>query len=286
MQKFLSYSLIVMFVGLMPLVGCADKGAATKTKVVIKPKNSTESAEKQVATADGTKDAGPAAAGFGTFKGRVVMQGTPPQLDLLIRKGANIKDASVCAAQNLPNEKLVVGPDGGVANVFIYLQNAPAGAKSIAPPTDPAVLDQKGCHFIPHAMFVQVDRPLQIISGDEVAHNTHIKPVRGTQFNQIIKKGDRVGVTTKFSTYEDQPIPVNCDFHAWMFAWQLPLEHPFAAVTNEKGEFEIPNLPAGTHKFKVWHEGSKFLERSLPVTIKADGVTELEIPYQVEKFKP
>ncbi|MEX2288043.1 MAG: carboxypeptidase regulatory-like domain-containing protein [Planctomycetaceae bacterium] len=284
MQKFLTYTLAALFVGVMPFVGCSDKGAATKTNVVIKP-NDTEqqTSEKQNASTDGAKGA---AAGFGSFKGKVVMQGTAPQLEALVRKGANIKDADVCAAQDIPNEKLVVGPSGGVANVFVYLQTAPPGAKTTDPPADPVLFDQKGCHFIPHALFVQVGRPLQVVSGDEVAHNTHTKPVRGTQFNAIINKGDRVGVKTTYSTFENQPIPVNCDFHAWMFAWHLPLEHPFAAVTDEKGEFEIAELPAGTHKFKVWHEGAGFLERNLSVTVNANAVTEQEIPYPATKFKP
>lgn len=281
MQKFLTYTLVIFFLGVMPFAGCSNKGAATKTSVVIKPKNTEQSPEKQAGGAETSKGT---AAGFGGFKGRVVMQGTPPQLDLLIRKGANIKDAAVCAAQNLPNEKLVVGPNGGVANVFVYLQNAPPGAKNIDPPKDPLLLDQKGCHFIPHALFIRVGQPLHIGSHDDVLHNTHIKPVRGNPFNQTIKNGDLV--TTGYSTFENQPIPVNCDIHAWMSAWQLPLEHPFAAVTNEKGEFEIANLPTGTHKFKVWHEGAGFLERSLSVTINANAATEQEIAYPADKFKP
>ena len=32
------------------------------------------------------------------------------------------------------------------------------------------------------------------------------------------------------------------------------------AVTNEKGEFMIENVPAGKHKFQVWHEKSNYLQ--------------------------
>jgi hypothetical protein len=41
-----------------------------------------------------------------------------------------------------------------------------------------------------------------------------------------------------------------------MSAWQLPLDHPYGAVTNENGEFSIQNLPAGKHKFTIWHEAA------------------------------
>ncbi|MCA9066870.1 MAG: hypothetical protein KDA96_27575, partial [Planctomycetaceae bacterium] len=74
--------------------------------------------------------------------------------------------------------------------------------------------------------------------------------------------------------------------HTWMLAWQLPLDHPFAAVTDENGNFEIPNLPAGTHKFIVWHEGADggFVHRDFTVTISAGGDTTAEIEYPASKL--
>ena len=85
---------------------------------------------------------------------------------------------------------------------------------------------------------------------------------------------------------ETSPDPTSDVLRFLSEARQLPLDHPFAAVTNDKGEFEIPGLPAGTHRFKVWHEGAGFLQSSLAVTVKADGTVEQEIKYPVDKFKP
>src|SRR5215218_10055855 len=99
MQKFLSYAIVIAFAGLVPLAGCSDKGAATKTKVVIKPKtdnkgektSGTEVATTDTATAPSKGGSEAPAAGVGSFKGRVVLQGTAPQLALLVRKGASIQ---------------------------------------------------------------------------------------------------------------------------------------------------------------------------------------------------
>ena len=37
-------------------------------------------------------------------------------------------------------------------------------------------------------------------------------------------------------------------------------DHPYMAVTDEDGKFEIKNLPAGKHTFKVWHEKVGYLK--------------------------
>jgi len=62
------------------------------------------------------------AQGWGTITGKIVVDGAPPQLPVLVTKGdPNVKDANVCAVKDIPNEKLVVGKKGGLANCFVYL---------------------------------------------------------------------------------------------------------------------------------------------------------------------
>ena len=51
-----------------------------------------------------------------------MLKGEAPKLDPLVRKGSpDAKDAAVCAAMDVPDDSLVVGEGGGIANVFIYL---------------------------------------------------------------------------------------------------------------------------------------------------------------------
>ncbi|MEX0718244.1 MAG: carboxypeptidase regulatory-like domain-containing protein [Planctomycetaceae bacterium] len=230
---------------------------------------------------------GPApAGGFGGWKGKVVFGGTLPQLPPLIAQGdATAKDPAVCAAQPVPNQRLV-GQDGGVANVFIYLRSAPSGAAAAEAPSEEAVFDQKGCVFLPHAMFVRTDQPIRVLSDDPIAHNTHTFPKRNSSFNQVIGASDRTGVTFQYSRAESEPVSVKCDFHAWMQAYHLPLDHPFAAVSAADGSFEFPDLPAGTHEFMVWHEGVRggFLTRAFKVTVQADQSVEQNIDYPADKF--
>jgi len=39
-----------------------------------------------------------------------------------------------------------------------------------------------------------------------------------------------------------------------MAAWVFALDHPFFAVTDERGRFEIKGLPPGEYTLEAWHE--------------------------------
>ena len=276
----------VLVAGLLLVTsGCElrTSGATATTTVTLKL-GEDEATENGDGGATGGTQA--AAGGFGTLSGSVVFEGNAPQLSPIYKAGAAVRDANVCAATDLPNERLIVDGNGGVQNVFVYLPKTPKGVGKLAVPEEPAIFDQKGCRFIPHAMIVRTDQEIRILSNDAIAHNTHTFPNRASGFNRGIPVSDRVGVAMTYDKYENQPIEVKCDFHAWMIAYHLPLDHPYAAVTKADGSFEIPQLPAGTHKFRVWHEGATggFLSRNLSVTIKPNETTTIKIPYAAGRF--
>jgi hypothetical protein len=65
-----------------------------------------------------------------------------------------------------------------------------------------------------------------------------------------------------------------------MKAWVLVSDHPYVAVTNKDGKFEIKNAPAGDYRLVVWHEDIGYLggakgRDGQPITIKPDAVTDL-----------
>jgi plastocyanin len=224
-----------------------------------------------------------ATGGVGTLKGRVVFQGTAPVLQPLIQKGQSVKDA-VCAKETIPDQKLVVDSSGGVANVVVFLAKAPAGAAVPPPPTEVADFDNKGCHFVPHILLMRVGQPVKILNDDfPLQHNTHTLPQRTAGFNSTIPKEGKEFTYTK---PEPEPCEVKCDIHAWMHGWHFPLDHPYAALSGPNGEFEIKNLPAGQHSFRVWAEGAvgHYLERNRSVTIKPGETTNIEIQYDAASF--
>jgi hypothetical protein len=231
-----------------------------------------------------------APAGYGNLFGQITFEGSAPEVKLLHRKGDGaVKDSSVCAAEDTPDESIVVNAaNKGLANVVVYLDKAPANIKPelATPPSEPAVFDQKGCRFLPHIVAVRVGQPIHILSDDGVPHNTHTFPERNPGFNQGISPNERTGVPLKYVKAEQKPLKVTCDYHAWMTAYHFPVDHPYFAVTDADGKFKIAGLPAGKHVLKIWHEkaGGGFLDRKITVEIKADGDTEQNLTYAPAKF--
>jgi len=235
-----------------------------------------------------------AAAGYGSLVGTIKYEGTPKELPPLVAAGdptLKPEDKAVCAATAVPNESLVVNPNSnGLANAIIFLEKRPGNIKPelASPPTEKVLFDQKGCRFLPHVLVVQIGQPLFVVSDDPIPHNTHTRPKRNPEFNKLIKADEREGVPCVYKKPESGPISVVCDLHTWMKAYHFPIDHPYWAVSDKDGKFEIKDLPAGKHFFNVWHEsapgGAQLLERKLQITIEVDKETTKDFSYGPTKF--
>lgn len=227
-----------------------------------------------------------AAAEPAKLTGVIRFDGNPPALDPVVKKGdANTPNPEVCAAADVPNESLVVNQGNkGIANVFIYLAKAPEGVKAPKPGDEPVVFDQKGCQFLPHCLIAPVGAKVLVMNGDPIPHNTHTHPFRNDPFNQSIQANDRAGVALKYAKGEKLPMEVVCDVHRFMKAFHLVLDHPYSAISDADGKFEIPNLPAGKHEFVVWQEKAGYLNRKYEVTVKAGETKEVKLSFGAAKF--
>ena len=218
-----------------------------------------------------------AEAQWGTLKGNIVLKGEMPVLKPLVVKGdMTAKDPAICAAEGVADEKLVVDPaTKGIANILVFLAKKPEAIHPdlVASKEKELKFDQKGCKFLPHVMVVRTDQQVRVLSDDETAHNTHTNPLRNGPDNLIINR-NRSGVLLKpLKVVEKTPVKINCDIHNYMFAYWLVVDHPYAAVTDEKGNYEISNLPVGDHEFTIWQESSGWLNKKYAVSIK-EGVNE------------
>jgi plastocyanin len=154
------------------------------------------------------------------------------------------------------SERLVVdAATKGVKNVLVYLPRPSAvneDAKKSA--TAKAVeFDQKHCVFEPHVMGLMAGVPVTLKSSDPIPHNVNVK-LKKSSFNQTIAAGQTVFTP---QDAERTPGQVVCDIHPWMSAWWMVLDHPYSAVTDAQGYYEIKNVPAGTQKVVVWQEAVK-----------------------------
>jgi plastocyanin len=158
-----------------------------------------------------------------------------------------------CAREH-PNgasfERFVVD-NGGIENVFVYVKDG-VGSYYFDVPTTPVKLDQRGCRYIPHVIGARAGQPIEIGSSDATLHNVHALARVNEEFNFALQTAGTN--RTKTFTKPEVMIMFKCDVHNWMNAYVGVLDHPYFAVTEDGGKFELKNLPAGTYTVEAWHE--------------------------------
>src|SRR5438128_5121206 len=147
----------------------------------------------------------------GTIRGKVVFQGTPPE-NPIIKMGSD----PACGTAEMRAETYVVD-NGGLENVFVYIKDGLGNKYIFDTPTQPVVIDQKGCHYVPHVAGVRTNQPIEIVNSDATLHNVHGMPKANPEFN----KGQPVqGLKDDFTfTAPEVLIPLKCDVHSWMNAY-------------------------------------------------------------------
>ena len=94
---------------------------------------------------------------------------------------------------------------------------------------------------------------LLIKNSDAVGHNTKIEVIANPAINDIVPAG--ATLLRQFPQTERSPAaPVACSIHPWMNAWLVVRDNPYFAVSNQDGDLEIKNLPAGEWTVQFWHE--------------------------------
>lgn len=221
-----------------------------------------------------------AEAQWGSIKGTVIAEGNLVPLDPLVKRGDNaVKDSEVCAAEIVPDESKIIDRDTrGLANVVIWVATKPARIHPNLEKSAKGVVEfhQKGCRFVPHILSVRTDQVVKVMCNDNISHNIHPHLQANAIHCFIVSPNDRKnGIEFKnLKQREKYPIKVTCDIHPWMEAYWVVLDHPYVAITNEKGEFEIADLPVGELEFKVWQEKIGWVAKSMRVIVK-EGVNEI-----------
>jgi hypothetical protein len=224
------------------------------------------------AAAPGAVKVDPATAG--DIKGMVTLDGTAPKNDV-IKMNAD----PVCLKQTKgeqTQETYMVGSDGkSLGDVFVYVKDG-LGNYIYDPPTGPATIDQQGCRYHPHVFGMRVGQLLEIVNSDPTLHNIHALPKTNTEFNtgQPIQ-----GMKTEHKfTAKEVMVPFKCDVHGWMNAYVGVLDHPYFAVSDADGKFDLKGVPPGTYTIEAWHE--KLGTTTKSVTLAEKGSQEISFTFK------
>jgi hypothetical protein len=134
--------------------------------------------------------------------------------------------------------------------------------------------------FTPHVFGIMVGQPLEIVNDDTVLHNLHAVTETNRPFN--VAQPVRGMRLRKSFSMEERRIRIKCDVHPWMSTWCFAMGHPFFAVSDRKGRFEIAGVPPGEYGIAIWHE--RFQSKGRRLRLAAGQIAEIAFRLRDEQM--
>lgn len=129
------------------------------------------------------------------------------------------------------------------------LKDIPVGQKIIH-------VDQDPQGYVPHAVAMREGMSLNMRNKGPVPHVLKFSGFKNEEFIEAMPpKKEFLIKGLKTETAANQ---ISCPPHPWEKMWLRVFNHPYYAVTDEHGNFEIKNAPAGKCRMVVWQESLGF----------------------------
>ncbi len=212
------------------------------------------------------------AVGAANAKGTVRFEGVVPKPQPISMSA----DPSCAKQHSAPvfAQEVMTDSKGDLQNAIVFVAEG-LGERTFDPPTQPVVIEQKGCMYMPHVLAVRANQPLHVVNDDPTSHNIHPTPANNREWNKAEPPGS--SVDESFAR-EEIAIPVKCNLHPWMHGYIAVFKHPYFAVTGKDGSFDLSGLPPGTYTIKAWHE--KLGTSTQTITIGANETKEISFVFK------
>ncbi|MFO0965877.1 MAG: hypothetical protein U0793_09885 [Gemmataceae bacterium] len=201
-----------------------------------------------------------------TIRGAVRFVGdVPPDRKILTTDGATI----------LHNDLVVDAKAKGLRYVAVYLEKAPA--HKVAAKKAMVLCDQRDMLFHPRIVAVQEGQTVRFENNDLCNHCVRGSALEtANTFNAVTPPGQPFDFRFKAHKH---PTVIDCPIHAWMKAYVFTFDHPFFAVTDEKGAYAIKDVPPGKHTLVFRHMDTGTMERR-PLDVRAGSVHEESVEWR------
>lgn len=210
------------------------------------------------------------AAGEGKITGTVKLDGTAPHM-----RGIDMSKDPYCVKANAASpahlETYVVGSNGGLENVVLYISEGWSGSALTS--TEVPVFNQKNCMYTPHVLVLDAGQMFKVETSDQTTHNIHPlpNPMTGNiPWNQSQPPG---AAPIEKSWKNPEVIPVQCNIHPWMHGWHVVVKGPYA-TTDANGNYAINNVPPGNYTVTAWHEPDQTMTQKVTVAAGKPGTAD------------
>lgn len=167
-----------------------------------------------------------------------------------------------------------IGEAGAFRQVVVYIESIERG-KAFPQETHPPRIEAKDCRFLPFVSAVRDGHDVMVVNMDPAMHDiqayetSHLGP--RVLFNVPLPISTRyprdAGLSAHFHKhYEGTPViqrihmtkgrrvfSMQCGFHAYMESWALVEDHPYYALTDTDGRYQLTDIPPGTYRITLWH---------------------------------
>jgi len=214
---------------------------------------------------------------YGSVAGQVVFDGAIPQPRIIARQGSGPVPQE--PTDDVFDESLLIDKDShGVANVFIW----PVKVPSIHPryksrELKAALMAFDGRRVEPRCLLLETGQELTFRATSGTIATAYLRTLFNQGWHVAVPGNKEEGVSLPpFQRPEKHPIRLTSNLQPWLEGWIKLSDHPYAALSDHDGRFQINWLQAGEYEFMVWHEKAGYLARRLPVTIRDRKITRLE----------
>jgi plastocyanin len=214
-------------------------------------------------------------AGAGVIRGFVKFTGKVP----IMKVASKRRDTDYCKRFMVPHNAVIV-KDGKLADTLVRIEVG--GVKgSFKAPAVPARMAASSCTYQPRMLGVMAGQEVEINNGDGTLHNPHAWRGRESLFNEAQSMG-AAPIVRSF----DEPglIRLSSDVYPWMLSFIAVTDHPFFAVSEADGSFQIAKVPAGKYALEAWH--SIYGVKKATVEVIAGQTVELLFSYDGKEPEP
>jgi plastocyanin len=154
------------------------------------------------------------------------------------------KRATSTYSRSVPT--VALAPESELRHVVVYLKDAPKTPVQAMH----AEIRQRNENFVPRVVAVTVGSTVDFPNDDPIYHNVFSLSRTKTFDLGRFPKGKSRGELF------DKPgvVKVFCQIHSHMSATVMVFDHPWFAIPDEQGNFDLPGVPPGNHQITAWHE--------------------------------
>jgi hypothetical protein len=211
-----------------------------------------------------------------TVSGRVLYTGSLPKPDRVPVH----RDSRFCGETVSIDKIQVERASGGIDDVVISLEGIGRG-KPLVPDKTVITFENRTCRFMPRTNVAVVGSVLEILNRDPILHNTHMR-IDGRSGPTIINVVQPAGVDVIMKTLQIAGFfDIRCDAHTFMQASMHVFEHPYFAMTDSTGRFEMAQVPPGTYRLRMWHEALG--TRTKTITVPSTGSLTVDLGLSPEE---